>query len=746
MINRVRSASILLAFGFGALAYGIAFVAQPGCVPVHERLLEATSILTFSYPEPSGPCTGGSASVAAPSAGTSGAYAGVPPPEADVTLDPYWKAVATWLALAFGVAAVVGTLLELFPPVERAARWVWHGVRRVLFGRRPAVVVGLGWVGGPMALEMLDDGRPVVGVATDAGGTRAGEADRHGLRVFVGDARNPDLRGRLGLRYAREIVVAAGEDARNLDIASDLLSDVRALVRRGETAFGRLLWWRSRRPGTPLDLYVHVGDPTLLEAVLRHELFANAKDDVRVHPFSVRDLAARDLFLNPVNGIARVRSTTAAKAPRNGVPALPVPRTVPDPGGADGNGREVLHVLLFGFGTAGQAVALATARYAHFANGLRTRLTVLTSDPETEWDRFLRRHPAFSPPDLDLASGWFLRAGDEWTARPGRPALADRRCDTAVSLVPLPDLPNERVITDDATRLNAMTVTPVEYAVNAEVRPLPDGPPDADFARDLLHRLRPPTGPRVRAAAVVCLDDDRVSFETALALRDALAASSVLPPKSERVDLPIYVYLPQEEGLATLAATLDAERSVERGADGKLKDPHAMPRRERLPLVPYGLQRDVSSYDVVAALGVRERAKHVTRSHHNATGRIGGEHPEFARSDHLAAEHAVVKLDTLGVSRKRENPTEPTAKDLKAMAMMEHNRYMGERLAAGWQLGDRCNVRRQRVTFIPWDQLSPEEKDIDRDQVVAVLSERAPVRPADTLKPDTAEPNPVSAP
>src|SRR5690606_42139033 len=77
-----------------------------------------------------------------------------------------------------------------------------------------------------------------------------------------------------------------------------------------------------------------------------------------------------------------------------------------------------------GFGLTGQSVALHTARFAHFANQRRPRLTVFgdPADGEETWEAFLCRHPAFAPSGMDLADPAFLEAGDGWVARPARPA------------------------------------------------------------------------------------------------------------------------------------------------------------------------------------------------------------------------------------------------------------------------------------------------------------------------------------
>ena len=65
------------------------------------------------------------------------------------------------------------------------------------------------------------------------------------------------------------------------------------------------------------------------------------------------------------------------------------------------NGRHV-HLFIVGFGLMGQAIAAHTARIAHFANGQKTRITVI--DSQLDWWRDVFRSHCFVErvPDLSL--------------------------------------------------------------------------------------------------------------------------------------------------------------------------------------------------------------------------------------------------------------------------------------------------------------------------------------------------------
>jgi hypothetical protein len=59
-------------------------------------------------------------------------------------------------------------------------------------------------------------------------------------------------------------------------------------------------------------------------------------------------------------------------------------------------------------------------------------------------------------------------------------------------------------------------------------------------------------------------------------------------------------------------------------------------------------------------------------------------------------------------------------------AMMEHNRWMGERLLSGWRFGTRDDARRCRVTLVPWSDLSAKERMYDRVGLARKILEEGP--------------------
>lgn len=658
---------------------------------------------------------------------------------------------ARFLAVAFAFFAAVGLVLELYRPASD----LWLAFRFTLArlrGKRAAVLFGLGWIGGPLAAQLRGAGRPVYGIAKDEASPRVDEARRSSALVIIGDATDRATRARTGIKHASEAFIATGDDARNVEIAGDLLLQ----------AHEGKLGWRSRR--NPLRCYVHVGDPAFSETLSRHDLWAPRTAPIELHPFSNQELAVRDLYFREQDGLV--------------VDSAALPQS-----------DEVFHLFIFGFGSMGRTVALHLARFGHFASGLRPRLSVYGDfDREgngADKDAFLDRYPAFSPADLDLTSATFRSAGDAWSARPGRP-VAERFQREARVQAPAG---SDEVLGE---------LRPVEYAVNAEYRPLPVDVESGRFLAELVARLRPSGGPAVRAAAVLCFEEERRSFQAALRLQQALArqmlddeATQGEPP-SQPI-LPLHVYLPVEEGLAALIK--DPGRHRPR-SDG---DRTAMHTERCFPLRVFGERDAVSSYRQITRTPTRRRAGLLRAAHRLLSSGSSTDHADFAASNMDAALHADVKLTALSVSLRdsplpatdararglREQPLmdalftpdvdkafhrmtrrgqvagsvfaqleDPALRERLALmeqveastpaehedvrsamegaiarfraelaevgrdadlaARMEHGRWMGERLSRGWSFGPRSDLRRHRMTFVPWDNLSEAQRHYDR--------------------------------
>jgi hypothetical protein len=126
------------------------------------------------------------------------------------------------------------------------------------------------------------------------------------------------------------------------------------------------------------------------------------------------------------------------------------------------------------------------------------------------------------------------------------------------------------------------------------------------------------------------------------------------------------------------------------------------------------------------------------RQQHSSPGRQMPSWEDLAaweRSSNIAAAlHINAKLAVLGlrlvpkgsarVSTADLPSVESVPQDLReSIAITEHNRWMAERLLAGWSLGVRAKPEnKRRHQFVPWEMLSKSiEQEKDRSQVAVAL-------------------------
>jgi hypothetical protein len=100
--------------------------------------------------------------------------------------------------------------------------------------------------------------------------------------------------------------------------------------------------------------------------------------------------------------------------------------------------------------------------------------------------------------------------------------------------------------------------------------------------------------------------------------------------------------------------------------------------------------------------------------------------PVFRASNRAQADDIANKLAMIGLRVERLDAggkrLELTEKQIQLLAEMEHGRYVVDRLRAGWQLGDRDANRGRSPYFVPWTELTTQERYWDVSAVETIAS------------------------
>jgi voltage-gated potassium channel Kch len=223
--------------------------------------------------------------------------------------------------------------------------------------------------------------------------------------------------------------------------------------------------------------------------------------------------------------------------------------------------------------------------------------------------------------------------------------------------------------------------------------------------------LPDPSGTRV-TAAYVCIGDDT------LALLAALRLHELLQEQERRV--PIQVRMTESTGLARL---------FERTADGRAGGPFPS---------TVGLQ-DIACTLALVADPLRESLAQTIHQeylrHQRSLGKTAAadralvpwrELPEgLKESNRQQAEHVPVKLRAIGRRALPQAghghgdvPRPFSEAEVETLARLEHERWVAERTSAGWRHGPEKDIDRKiSPHLVPWDQLSDEVKEYDRNAV-----------------------------
>ena len=145
-------------------------------------------------------------------------------------------------------------------------------------GRNHIAMAGLGNVGSVLADSLHEAGYKLVGIESDEDSEQVGNARDNGIPVVVGSALDRSVMRRARVGQARMVVIATGDDNRNLDALA--------------VAAGLL----SRRRREPITAIVQVSDRALWRILRAHGFWIESDRRLRIELFNLLDLAARRLI------------------------------------------------------------------------------------------------------------------------------------------------------------------------------------------------------------------------------------------------------------------------------------------------------------------------------------------------------------------------------------------------------------------------------------------------------------------
>ena len=245
---------------------------------------------------------------------------------------PWTLNIARFLAPTLtGYALFRGTMFLLAGAHETMRR------RRI---KKHIIVCGLGKRGRFLAISRSKE-NAVVAIDSDPTPEVVTACANNEISLVGGNASDPSVLLEAGIGRASEVFIFTGNDNKNLEIIH-AVRKIRTDPENGEHLY-------------PLECYLSIKDLYLRDLIPVHEKFLDDAGNMQITPFNDHKNVARNLW-----------SLMLDKAKANGL-CLPLP---PDH-------SQRAHLLLIGYNPVGQAIAMEFGQQGHFANGKKSRMTIV---------------------------------------------------------------------------------------------------------------------------------------------------------------------------------------------------------------------------------------------------------------------------------------------------------------------------------------------------------------------------------
>lgn len=498
----------------------------------------------------------------------------------------------------------------------------------------------------------------------------------NGVIVLVGDAREKEILQTANVSWAHKVFIATGADDVNLEVAAQVLG---LSNQNSSPWYDRVLSFLDRGHGCAMAIYIHLLSQDMID--LARPRLTNARREVLVEIFNTLDRTAR-LLMEEIVTIPELNrwdtDPTKSKHP---------------------------HLFWFGFENTGQQLALRVAELMHYEDGNRPRVTIFDRQVQRKARVFRTRYRAFSRDFYAFGTAHF----DENARSFDNPEEAGKN---AISYVCDADFSNYVDVNDPVMmeRIKLAALDSVPIVVFA-----------FENGKDNLIAAE-------RFAALFHGSGQKMHVYAWLGDSTELIGQRI---KHKLVEFPVGFGMCQNS--ITYQEVADGWVEVlARWLNMAYAQP-ADPKDWNLVQAVFKRIRDEGPYvilseeEIAAAKAVEKEALVKWREFENDPLTC----EDFQHSNLLAATHAIVKLAYVGLrivgyqrNLKTQRPDGEHREKLLALLnleeprIMEHNRWVSERLFRGWKHAeDRNNLKKQRPQICRWTPLSDKEKTKDEAQI-----------------------------
>jgi hypothetical protein len=91
------------------------------------------------------------------------------------------------------------------------------------------------------------------------------------------------------------------------------------------------------------------------------------------------------------------------------------------------------------------------------------------------------------------------------------------------------------------------------------------------------------------------------------------------------------------------------------------------------------------------------------------------------QAGHIGHKLNVIRCGVIPIMFPADDNFQFTPEEIEQLAIMEHDRWMEERLAAGWRYGKEKNVQEKISPYlVPWEELKEDIRQLDRNTVTGL--------------------------